>query len=142
MSEQIFTNCTNAGPISVYVKDGKVTRIRPLVADENDFKPWTIESDDKRYSPPKKFNLSPYVHGERQRLHSENRIKYPLIRTDFNPEGDRNPENRGKSPYRRISWDEALDVVAGEIKRIQEGYGGAAITGMTSSHHNWGHCGL
>ena len=36
MSEQIFTNCTNAGPISVYVKDGKVTRIRPLVADEND----------------------------------------------------------------------------------------------------------
>lgn len=138
MSEQVFTNCTNAGPISVYVKDGKVTRIRPLVADENDFKPWTIESGDKRYSPPKKFNLAPYVHGERQRLHSENRIKYPLIRTDFNPEGDRNPENRGKSPYRRISWDEALDVVAGEIKRIQEGYGGAAITGMTSSHHNWG----
>jgi hypothetical protein len=36
MSEQIFTNCTNAGPISAYVRDGKVTRVRPLVADEND----------------------------------------------------------------------------------------------------------
>ncbi len=34
MSEQVFTSCTNAGPITVYVKDGKVVRIRPLVADE------------------------------------------------------------------------------------------------------------
>ena len=24
MSEEVFTNCTNAGPMSVYVKDGKV----------------------------------------------------------------------------------------------------------------------
>jgi hypothetical protein len=34
MSEKVYTNCTNAGPISVYVKDGNVVRIRPLVADE------------------------------------------------------------------------------------------------------------
>jgi trimethylamine-N-oxide reductase (cytochrome c) len=138
MSEKVLTNCTNAGPISVYVKDGKVVRIRPLVADEKDFKPWTIDAGGKSYTPPKKFNLSPYVHAERQRLYSENRIKYPMIREDFDPNGNRNQENRGKSPYKRISWDEALDVVAGEIKRVKETYGGAALTGMTSSHHNWG----
>ncbi len=138
MSEKVFTNCTNAGPISVYVRDGKVVRVRPLVADEKDFKPWTIKAGAKGYMPPKKFNLSPYVHAERQRLYSEDRIKYPLIREDFDPKGNRNQKNRGKSPYKRINWDEALDVVAGEIKRVKETYGGPAITGMTSSHHNWG----
>ncbi len=33
MAEKVFTNCTNSGPVSVYVKDGKITRIRPLVVD-------------------------------------------------------------------------------------------------------------
>ncbi|MBW1635503.1 MAG: molybdopterin-dependent oxidoreductase [Deltaproteobacteria bacterium] len=138
MSEQVFTNCTNAGPVSVYVKDGKVTRMRPLVAEEKDFKPWVIEAGGKNYSPPKKFAVAPYVHADRRRLYSEERIKYPMKRVDFDPNGERNPQNRGKSPYERISWDEALDIVSGEIKRVKETYGGSAISGLTSSHHNWG----
>ncbi|MEE4358778.1 MAG: molybdopterin-dependent oxidoreductase [Desulfococcaceae bacterium] len=138
MTEQVFTNCTNAGPVSVYVKDGKVTRIRPLVADEKDFRPWTIEAGGKKYSPPKKFAVAPYVHAERRRLYSDERIRYPMKRVDFDPNGERNPRNRGKSPYVRISWDEALDIVAGEMKRVKDTYGGSAISGMTSSHHNWG----
>ncbi|MBW1997313.1 MAG: molybdopterin-dependent oxidoreductase [Deltaproteobacteria bacterium] len=138
MSEKVFTNCTNAGPISVYVRDGKVVRIRPLVAMEEDFKPWKIEADGRAYSPPPKFNLSPYVHAERDRLYSEDRIKYPLKRVDFDPRGERNPETRGKSGYERISWDQALETVADEIKRVQETYGASAVSGMTSSHHNWG----
>jgi trimethylamine-N-oxide reductase (cytochrome c) len=138
MSEQVFTNCTNAGPVSVYVKDGKVVRIRALVAEQTDFKPWVIEADGKKYSPPKKFSISPYVHAERRRLYSDERIKYPMKRVDFDPNGERNPQNRGKSGYERISWDEALDIVAGEIKRVKDTYGGSAISGLTSSHHNWG----
>ncbi len=138
MTEQVFTNCTNAGPVSVSVKDGQVTRIRPLVADEKDFKPWVIEADGRQYSPAKKFNVAPYVHADRRRLYSEERIKYPMKRVDFDPNGERNPQNRGKSAYERISWDEALDLVAGEIKRVKDKHGGSAISGMTSSHHNWG----
>ena len=138
MSEEVFTNCTNCGPVSVYVKDGEVVRIRPLVADEADFKPWTIEAGGKSYSPPKKFNLAPMVHAERRRLYSPERIKYPMKRVDFDPDGERNPQNRGKSAYERISWDEALDIVSGEIKRVKDTYGGSAISGLTSSHHNWG----
>ena len=42
MSEQVFTSCVVGGPISVYVKDGKIYRIRPLAIDEHDLKPWTI----------------------------------------------------------------------------------------------------
>ena len=52
--------------------------------------------------------------------------------------GERHPETRGRGQYERISWDEALDIVAGEMKRIQTTYGKEAITGMRSSHHNWG----
>jgi molybdopterin guanine dinucleotide-containing S/N-oxide reductase-like protein len=138
--EKVYTNLTNGGPVSVYVKDGVITRIRPLQIPETDFpKPWVIVGNDgKKYSPPKAFRLAPPVHGERNKIYSKNRILYPMKRVDFDPNGERNPQNRGKSEYVRISWDEALDIVAGEIKRIRSTYGGHAVTGMTSSHHNWG----
>ena len=138
MPEQVFTSCTNEGPISVYVRDGKVVRIRPLQVDEKEFRPWTIEAGGKAYSPPKKFNIAPFIFTERDRLYSEDRIKYPMKRKDFDPNGKRNQEQRGISGYERISWDEAMNIVSGEIKRIRREYGGAAITGLTSSHHNWG----
>ena len=138
MPEEVFTNLTNSGPVSVYVTDGKITRIRPLVADENDYKPWTIESGGRKFSPPKKPTLSPYIHAERRRIYSEERIKYPMKRVDFDPNGERNPQNRGKSGFERISWDEALELVSGELKRVKDTYGGSAISGLTSSHHNWG----
>ena len=135
---KVYTSCTNAGPISVYVQDGKVVRIRPLVADDKDFKPWTIEAGGQRYSPEKKFNVAPYVLTERNRLYSKDRILTPMKRVDFDPNGKRNQQNRGKSGYEPISWDEALGIVAGEIKRVQGTYGPSALTAMTSSHHNWG----
>ena len=138
MAEKVYTNCTNSGPVSVYVKDGKITRIRPLVADPKDYEPWVIEAGGKKYSPPKKVTLAPCVHAERRRIYSEERILYPMKRVDFDPNGERNPQNRGKSRYERISWDEAATIVACEIKRVQQTYGGSAISGITSSHHNWG----
>jgi molybdopterin guanine dinucleotide-containing S/N-oxide reductase-like protein len=146
MAEKVFTNCTNSGPVSVYVKDGKIVRVRPLVVDEKDFEPWVIEAGGKKYSPPKKVSLSPYIHAERRRIYSDERLKYPLKRVDFDPAGapgstgpgGRNPQNRGKSRYERISWDEAATLVASELTRVKETYGGSAISGITSSHHNWG----
>jgi len=139
MSEKVFTSCTVGGPISVYVKDGKIVRVRPLVVDENDLKPWTIEAKGKKFSPPKQVKTAPFTMTERMKVNSEERIKYPMKRIDFDPKSkDRRTENRGKSGYVRISWDEALDIVAGEIKRIRETYGPEALTGITSSHHNWG----
>ncbi len=100
MAEKVYTNCTNSGPVSVYVKDGKVTRIRPLVADPKDYEPWVIEAGGKKYSPPKKPTLAPCVHAERRRIHSPERILYPMKRVDFDPDGERNPQNRGKSSLR------------------------------------------
>jgi anaerobic selenocysteine-containing dehydrogenase len=135
---KVYTSCTNAGPISVYVRDGQVVRIRPLVADEQDFKPWTIQAGGRNYTPPKQFNVAPFVLTERNRLYSKDRIRTPLKRVNFDPKGERHCASRGKVGYVPISWDEALGIVAGEIRRVQSTYGQAALTAMTSSHHNWG----
>ncbi len=66
---------------------------------------------------------SPFSLAYKKRVYSPNRIKYPLIRVDWDPNGERNPQNRGKSKFRRTSWDEATDIIASEIKRIHAKYG-------------------
>ncbi len=141
MSEEIFTSCSYGGPVFVHVKDGKMIRIRPIVYDEKDASSWTLDVNGRKFSPPRKACLSSYVLTERIRAYSENRVKYPLKRVDFDPKGDRHPETRGKSGYERISWDEALHIVAGEMKRIRASYGPAAIMSRCSSHHMWGNLG-
>jgi len=141
MSEEIFTSCSYGGPVFVHVKDGKMIRIRPIVYNETDASSWTLDVNGRKLSPPRKACLSSYVLTERIRAYSENRVKYPLKRVDFDPKGDRHPETRGKSGYERISWDEALDIVAGEMKRIRAAYGPAAIMSRCSSHHMWGNLG-
>ena len=138
MAEQILTQCTVGGPVLVHVNNGKITKMRPIVFDDSDAPSWTIEARGRKFTPPRKTTLQSYVVAERMRIYSENRIKYPYKRKTFDPHGDRHPEMRGKDEYIRISWDEALDTVAEEMKRIRKTYGPAAITAMTSSHHNWG----
>ena len=64
-----------------------------------------------------------------------------MKRVDFDPNGARNPQNRGKSGYVRISWDEALTIVTDEIKRQKLTYGPGCIAVSHGSHHTWGNIG-
>ena len=141
MAEQSFVNCTSGGAIRVDVADGTIVRVRPLVFDESDAASWTLDVEGREYTPPRKSCVAAFSLTERARVYSDERIQYPMKRVDFDPDGERNPQNRGKSGYERISWDEALDLVAGEMKRIREKYGPEAITSRASSHHNWGNLG-
>jgi trimethylamine-N-oxide reductase (cytochrome c) len=138
MSEQILTNCTVGGATFVHVRDGKITKVRPIVFDETDAPAWAIEARGKTFTPPRQCWLNTYAVTHKARTYSENRIKYPMKRVDFDPKGNRNQQNRGKSGHVRISWDEAFDIIASEIKRIRATYGPAAITGSTGSHADWG----
>lgn len=54
------------------------------------------------------------------------RLKYPMKRKNWEPGGG-NKELRGKDEWVRISWDEALDIMASELKRIKDKYGNASI---------------
>ncbi|HUI85985.1 MAG TPA: molybdopterin-dependent oxidoreductase [Nitrososphaerales archaeon] len=139
--EQTFVNMDLGGAIRVHVKDGKIVRVRPLIFGEEDqkSKSWTIQVGDKKFTPPRRVNLSAYTQGCRQRVYAENRILYPMKRVDFDPKSaDRKTGQRGTSGYVRISWDEALTIVADEIRRVRAKYGPPAIAATTSSHHQWG----
>jgi len=63
--------------------------------------------------------------------------KYPMKRKHFDPNGERHPELRGKDEYVRISWDEALDLVARESRGLEKLRQKRPLQAMASSHHNW-----
>ncbi len=136
-----LTNGTTGGPVFVYVQDGRIIRITPMELDDSDAPSWVIDARGREFSPPRKTTLSPYSFAWRSMIYSPKRLLYPLKRVDFDPNGERNCENRGTSGYERISWDEAADIVTSEIKRIKREYGPAAILSTPGSHHLWGHVG-
>ena len=70
----------------------------------------------------------------KKRVYSPNRILYPLKRVDWDPDGERNPQNRGISKYERISWDEALNILVKELKRIWAKYGKEAVLCQCDGH--------
>ena len=57
-----------------------------------------------------------------------------MMRADFDPNGNRNPQNRGSKNFVRITWQQALDTVASEISRVVTAYGVSAIYGFGGSH--------
>ena len=79
--------------------------------------PFTIEARGMKLTPPRKTTLAPHGKNAKSIVYSPDRLLYPMKRVDFDPNGARNPQNRGKSGYVRISWDEALKIVSDEIKR-------------------------
>ena len=127
-----------AVPCAVDVKDGKVVRIRPLhwgsKYDPQTFNAWKIEKNGKTLEPLQKSAPSPWSLAYKKRTYSPNRVKYPLKRVDWDPKGERNPQNRGQSKYVRISWDEATDLIAAEIRRIHKEYGPLAILVQGDGH--------
>ncbi len=133
-----YTNNTNGGPVFVYVRDGKIIRITPIEFDKDDADPWVIKARGRSFSPPRKTTVNSHTLAWKSLIYSPDRLLYPMKRIDFDPNGERNPQNRGVSGYERISWDEALDIVAGEIKRVKRDHGPGSIMNGSGSHHTWG----
>ena len=136
-----YCNMTNGGPVFVYVKDGKIVRMTPIDLTEEDGASWSIEAKGVKLTPPRKTTLAPHGQNVKSIIYSKERLLYPMKRVDFDPNGERNPQNRGKSGYVRISWDEAIEIVTNEIKRQKREYGPGAITFSHGSHHTWGNIG-
>ncbi|CAN0504245.1 unnamed protein product, partial [Discosporangium mesarthrocarpum] len=123
------------------VRDGRIVRTTPIAFDDGDSESWSVEARGRTFTPPRRTSLSPHGMNWRAMVYAPNRILHPMKRVDFDPNGERNPQNRGISGYERISWDEALDIVAGEIRRAKRQYGTGAIATSHGSHHNWGNVG-
>jgi trimethylamine-N-oxide reductase (cytochrome c) len=139
--ERRLVNNTNGGPVYVYVKDGKIVRTTPIDFDDKDAPSWTIKARGKEFTPPRRATVPAYSLSWKSMIDSRERNLYPMKRVDFDPNGERNPQKRGISGYERISWDEALDIVSSEFKRVKRDHGSGAIALSHGSHHNWGNVG-
>jgi molybdopterin guanine dinucleotide-containing S/N-oxide reductase-like protein len=122
----------------VDVKDGKIVRIRPMrygwKYKKEDVRQWKMERDGKSIEPTWKSLPGPFSLAYKKRVYSANRIRYPLKRVDWNLNGERNTQNRGKSKYERISWDEASEIIAAEIDRVHRTYGVHGILMQGDGH--------
>jgi len=134
----IASTSGDANTAVVDVKDGRILRIRPLhfdwKYDRKDFNPWRMEARGQVFEPTMKSLMPPYSLAYKKRVYSPNRIRYPMKRVDWDPDGGRNPARRGTSGYVRISWDEALDILVGEIKRVHREYGPYALLSQSDGH--------
>jgi len=98
MSLMGFGRDGNASTVEVH--DGKLVRIRPLHYDSqydwNDLNPWKMKVRGKTLEPFTKTLLPPFALGYKKRVYSPNRILYPLKRADWDPNGQRNPQNAAR----------------------------------------------
>jgi trimethylamine-N-oxide reductase (cytochrome c) len=127
----------SGGPCLVDCTDGQITRIRPYHYDESlkqTHNPWEIRARGSVFRAPERVTISPFGLGYKSRVYSKNRVRYPLKRVDWDPNGERNPQNRGKSGYVRISWDEAAQLVADELTRMKKEYGMEAVLCQSDMH--------
>lgn len=91
-------NCTGSCAWNVVIKDGLVKRVEQ-----------PLDYPDDEYNPRGCMKGATY----HRRVYSPNRIKFPMKRVG----------PRGAGQWKRISWDEALDYIASEIKRVAAKYG-------------------
>lgn len=122
---------SGSNPAAVDVKNGKIVRIRPMHLDkeysQDELNPWKIEAHGHTLDCGTVSSLSPMGIGYKKRVYSHNRVPYPLKRVDWDPDGERHPETRGTSKYERISWDEATEIIAKELRRVIDTYGNKAV---------------
>jgi len=110
-------NCGGRCVVNAHVVDGKIARI------STDPRKWTPEM------PPLHACVRGF--GAAERVNHPDRVTRPLRRVG----------PRGSGHFEPISWDEALDEVAGQIRRVIDTYGPAAIldasrSGSTAMLHN------
>ncbi len=126
MNKTVYTTCVcNCGGnsqcvLKVHLKDGRVDRIEP----DDRYNP-NVGMEDKVVSEEDLLNVRlqrrPCVMGLvfHKYLYQEERILYP-IRKVYGTK-------RGEGKFERISWDEALDTIAGKMKEVREKFGPYSI---------------
>lgn len=112
-------NCRGKCPLNVHVRDGQVKFVEPQMTDDEQYRRGCLLGQSQV-----------------QRVYSPKRLKYPMVRADWEP-GNPNPEGRGPdAEYQRVSWDTALTYVADEMKRIREEYGPESVWMHVASGDN------
>ncbi len=113
--KMIPTFCSLCGPtmgcgLNCYVKDGRLVRVEGM-----------------KESPGNKGKLCPRAFASMQWLYSPQRLKYPLKRTG----------KKGEGKFEKISWDEALDIIAEKLLEQKEKYGPESLAILSPARRSY-----
>ncbi|MBP3700338.1 MAG: molybdopterin-dependent oxidoreductase, partial [Lachnospiraceae bacterium] len=95
-------NCTGSCAINAYVKDDTIIKVEPG------------EFPDPSYNRICLKGISSAM----QRVYSADRIKYPMKRVGA----------RGEGKWERLSWDDAIALLADKFTTLSDQYGSTAIS--------------
>jgi trimethylamine-N-oxide reductase (cytochrome c) len=105
-SREVLSGC-HWGAFRARIDNGRIVSIRPW---EHDPRP------------------SDQLPGVLDSIYSPTRIKYPMVRRAYLEHGPgADPDGRGDGDFVRVTWAQALDLVAKEIKRVGAAHGPSAI---------------
>jgi anaerobic dimethyl sulfoxide reductase subunit A len=96
-------NCGGRCLLQAHVRDGVITRL------ETDDRPDGVSDPQLRACTRGRAYL--------RRQYHPDRLRWPLRRVG----------RRGEGRFERVSWDEALDLLAGQIRRVRDAYGNGAL---------------
>jgi biotin/methionine sulfoxide reductase len=93
---------------------------------------YDVEVDNGRVAGVRAFARDPQpsrlINAMPSAVHADCRITQPMVRQGWLEHGvGSHRAGRGVEPFVAVSWDEALDLVAAELRRIKEAYGNEAI---------------
>lgn len=119
----LIPHASHYGPFKAVVKNGVLIGVQPL----NDIDAMPTEM---------------LIDGLISRVYDKTRVKYPMVRKSY-LEGrgrDTKPHLRGKEPFVRVTWDEALALVSDAIIQVIKNDGNESI--FSSSYGGWSHAGF
>jgi anaerobic selenocysteine-containing dehydrogenase len=113
--QAIPTFCAMCGPgpgcgIYAFVKDGRFTRVEGM-----------------KECPVNEGRLCAKAHAAPEWVYSPQRLKYPLRRSG----------KKGEGKFERISWDAALDLIAGRIKEQKEAFGPESLAILSPARRSY-----
>lgn len=105
--ETSVITATHWGMIRAVVQSGRLLRVEPFEGDPHPTKMLTA------------FH---------SRIYAADRVSHPAVRKGFLDKSTRgDTARRGADTFVRVSWDQALDLVADELRRVKRQYGNSAF---------------
>jgi biotin/methionine sulfoxide reductase len=118
MNRKLVPHHSHWGAFNAVLEDGKVVGAVPF-----DFDP----------------DPSPLIEAIPDSVHSPLRIARPMVRAGWLKDGRASGEGRGREPFVPVDWEQALDIVAGELARTRREQGPSAIMGGSQGWSSAGH---
>ncbi len=118
MGRQLFPHHSHWGAFNAVVEGGKVVGAIPF-----DFDP----------------DPSPLIDAIPDAVHSPTRIANPMVRAGWLKDRRASGRGRGRELFVPLSWERALELVAGELARVRREYGPSAIMGGSQGWSSAGH---